>query len=339
NRNNGPGLVDSDEIAEKFREHAEQLSGSDFFKDAEKAVLAKAGDDAQWITGADFDDDDKFIDVVAKGTAVPLPHNQDEAQPMVALLPSRRLWLTLGDLKWIVRTRPTVTSCSLQRTSEPTKMWWTFEGIPQHNQDRKQPNGHDAARFLAVSQQMADVAMPLLNKAYWWAFKKAGHNAEGISEPEKTVRVCLCDVNTREMAALLDAFLHHRRPSQIRSSEGDARMAMDEFDNFVREVAQLRRGHRPAESSIEISDILPGARGILSRQVDRENRIFLAGFARRLGARVSASLLPDDLRASTRSESYLRAISAARPLSAAIAEEQARRLGGATPREKTVLPA
>src|SRR5258708_23465566 len=83
NRNNAPNLVDTDEIAELFREHAEKLSQSKFFKDAENAVLAKAGAGAEWVkSDGDFDDDDQFIDIVAKEAGVPLPHNQDEAPPI-----------------------------------------------------------------------------------------------------------------------------------------------------------------------------------------------------------------------------------------------------------------
>ena len=133
------------------------------------------------------------------------------------------------------------------------------------------------------------------------------------------------------MAALIDAFGTNASASTLRSSTSaataDARAGLRQLDSFIGEVVKKEAGWVPTDATFEVSDLLRGARGILSRQPGENKDPVLVGFARRLGARLSAARLPDDLRAPTRTEAYLRAVSAARPLSARIAEDEALKLG------------
>jgi hypothetical protein len=342
-KSNASGLSKSDDIADLFHRHAELLLQSDFFRKAEAELLelAHAKDQkAARVTDPGFDDDDNHIDILVDEEKPNLVPDDDSSKPLIALFPSRRLSCKIEGTRWIIRTRATVTSCAFQAAAGQTKLWWTFEGIPQDSDPKKRPTETDIFHLLDLTNDMEKKAMPLLHKAYKHAYKKATNvPLEDFEMDEKRIRINMVDSDDRAVAALLDALeLDRQKPSALRHSASKAlspaREGLKQFDRVVRKLSHSRSF--PQDDAISISNDVPGMKGILFSRRDGAFGTLIVGFARRLGPRTGFRMLSNDLQRDARSEPRLRAISAARPLSAKLADLEAESLNARPPVDSKV---
>lgn len=329
--------ISRDEIEITFRKQAEKLNESPHYRSAWKALFAIAREldpSSKEIHDESFLDEDGLIDVLTVAEDE-LGKNEAPA-PFVALFPSRRLSTEVGGIPWIVRARATVTACALQPSGGYTKLWWTFEGIPKDPDPDRRATDCQAAALIAMTKRMEAEAIPLLHKAYRDTLPARAARNGDFPLHEERIHVSMSDNDSREVGALIDALAVGKlQPTEIRSARtaslAPAKAAMIEFDHFVEQVTDLEAA--PPNDAVKVADDAPGIRGIVFRHEDARRGPVLAGIARRLGARTGYSLLSRDLKRNAKAEPYLRAISAARPLSARLANKEARaidRVGHAT---------
>ncbi len=320
--------ADYAEVERRFRQQADWLRDSGHFKDASQALLdiARSHDpNAHEFHDPSFDDEDGVIDVFSVQDK---PSVLDAQAPLLALMPSRRMRCSVKGINWIVRTRATVTACALQMNGGFTKLWWTFEGIPADPKPERRPTELQATAFLKMTNQMAEEARPLLHLAYRDALARVGHKQE-FPLLNKQIRVSMSDNDDRELGVLFDAMSFSKlQPSEIRANRSaeiaPARRAMLEFDDFVRKLTGIKVN--PPDKAVHLADDVPGMRGIVYSKDDARRGPCVAGVARRLGSRSGDWFLSPELQMETKKESYLRAVSAARPLSAKLAHDKAREL-------------
>jgi hypothetical protein len=243
--------------------------------------------------------------------------------PIVALFPSRRIACEVEGMPWVIRTRASITACALQQSEGLAKLWWTFEGVPRPSDPETRPSEKQAAAFLMVTQRMAEAAVPPLRTA----FRESLHQAAEVPIGEfdtrsEGIRISMADTTDQPVGALFDALYFADRPlSDIRAGRKelrDAHAGLRLFETFVFDVTRL-----PVDDSkISTTDRTPGANGILFTEHNRPV-LTVAGLARRAGPSIDPDFLTSGQRKRQKEETYVRATSAARPITARLASEQA----------------
>ncbi len=325
-------------IGSSFREVAESIVTSKHFRCANNAVLriVKALDPhAAYRSGGGIELPDRqsgAIEIFSMrdDPLYPTSMRDDDSDHLVGLLPSNRMECELDGMKWVLRTRASVTACALERNNGLTKLWWTFEGIPADPDPDRRPTEAEVARLLNLTQDMEREAMPRLRDAYRHALLEVLKLDRGsLRLGTERLRVAMTENEERPVAALLDAlYFEERTPSEIMKPSNPnlaiAREGMTEFARFVRDVSERRA--RITNETVSVESEIPGIKGVVCRLEEEDGDTLLAGFARRAGARAGYRLLPNEQKREEKKEENIRATSAARPLSAMLATREAHAL-------------
>jgi hypothetical protein len=250
-----------------------------------------------------------------------------DSQALVARMRSKIISVRIADMAWILRTRASVTSCALEGNVRPTKLWWTFEGIPADTNPDRRPTEHHVKAFLDVVAELERAGRDGLRIAYQEALPaavKAKGKAKLRSHAER-LNITLTECVNNEVDSLLDAmYLDEQGVSDIRSSEDEeleeARVGMSEFERFVHCVAGSNA--RIEDASVTLATEIPRVKAVLWHGQEATNKL-VVGFARRVGAKVGLGLLTPDERRAELTEERIRLRSAARPLSALLASKHA----------------
>jgi hypothetical protein len=301
-----------DELAAVFARHLDALVETDEYLEAGKEVLkAVHGELLPTEPNSQEDIKIRFPDV------------------SVGILPWQRVGCEIGGMRWVLRSRASVTGCALQDDERRTKLWWTFEGIPAIPDPDARPNEHHIACFVKAAAKIAEKTMPLLATAYKKAltdfsegeFRRTGEN----------IRISVTDSDTEAVAALFDALcLENRGVSDIDSTKAprlqEAKTGLEELKTFVKDVT----GNKEAvtDNTIEVIEAnpdFPKVSGILCHPQDEPpQQKTVVGFARRMGIRNGYRLLPSEQKKIYLSEENIRMTSAARRLSGMLAGREAR---------------
>lgn len=250
-----------------------------------------------------------------------------KSEALVALMPSEIMEMTLAGTHWILRTRASVTSCALEGNVRPTKLWWSFEGIPADTNLDRRPTEDDVKALLDFTAKLERAGRNGLRTAYQETLP-AAVNAKGkakLRPRAERLNITLTECTNDEVDSLLDAmYLDEQGVADIRGSEDEeleeARLGMSEFEKFVHCVAGSKV--RIADSSVTLATEIPRVKGLLWQGREARNTL-VVGFARRVGAKVGLGLLTPDERRAELTEERIRFRSAARPLSALLANKHA----------------
>jgi len=257
---------------------------------------------------------DEFTDMSA-----PFP----ESEALVARMPSERIEVTVGNARWILRTRAHVTSCALEGNRRPTKLWWTFEGIPYDTDPHSRPNADAVGALMKLAADMEDRVREPLKDAFENSLKELTNPRARVDSSDHRLHITLSETADDNVDALLDAlYFDDKTPSAIRSSKDfqAARKGMTLFEDFIHRIAG--QGAEIDDDSIRLAEGIPKVKGILWHHTYRDCHM-VAGFARRAGAKIGLQFMTEDERRDQLSEMELRMRSAARPLSAFLANSEA----------------
>jgi len=319
-----------EKIIRTFRAQAQDLFTRKPYEEAEQTLLniieeqTRPGHPVKFLEGGTARDGG--LEPIQVTT---MPIDPDDAprvaagiQPaIVALFPARRVRCIVDDMPWIVRTRASVTACALQQQDGLAKVWWTFEGVPDSGPTIR-PSEKQVTAFLQLTETMADGAIPKLREAFRLSLAAFGQVAE--FDPEKdAIRISMTDTDAQPVGALFDAlYFKNCHLSDIRKDESnpDALQGLHAFEDFVGTIASVERPID--EGKVTTNDSSPGARAILFTD-DTSPLVTVAGFARHAGPSIEFGFLSPKQQREEKAEAYLRATSAARPISARIAGEQA----------------
>lgn len=274
---------------------------------------------------------------------LPKPINRAPADHHVGLFESRMYKLTKDGLTWILRARPSVTGCALERPLGMAKLWWTFEGIPTDIIQRAVTHD-DAKSFVAVTNAIAQEVMPNLNRAYGLGLKGVdSDNDADFGMRDDRVSIRLADNDGRPFAALVDAMGLDRITFED-AAKGEvvgkpyvsvseyAQAGAREVEAFVKEIARAPEG---SIGSMALNKDIRGVQGVvcgLGDAVESNGKeALVAGVARASGMSGLRGVMARNEDTDERVD-YVRTISAARPLSAMLANKKAMELENAAAR-------
>jgi hypothetical protein len=324
----GPGKSCDKRIIAEFRKHAETLVSLDPYLSTQ-AVTERVLN-ARYLGGTGRNGSLEPIVVTT------MPDGQEwrkpapgQTPPVVALLPALRFEFKLSGMEWILRTRASVTACAVQQSHGVTKLWWTYEAIPKIPDPDIRPSQQQVATFFAEANRVEHESMPLLHKAYGGALVP---NPKGPFELRgDRIRISLADNDDSTIAAFADAlYFDLKSVDEIRylPSVHPARMGLVQFETFIAKVTGFS-GPLP-DGSVSVADDVEGTRGILFRH-ETAHQTVVAGLARPAGPSADLEFMSPSQRRKEKAEEYLRDISSARPISAWVAGEEARKVQGRTP--------
>jgi hypothetical protein len=320
--------LSEEEILPAFKRQAKILSRSALFEEANE-ILRIAGRGKYVCDKTAVDDEVEPYDLFRMTDTGGAPRRKSDPAPLVGLLPSKRMLCEFSGMKWIVRTRASMTACALQPGLGLAKLWWTIEGIPKDTDSKKRPKEKDATRFLAHTRTMAAKAMPALYRAYRDALSETlDRKLPDFELGEERIQISLSDNDEMPVAALLDAlYLDDILPSEIRAHDEpklkDARDGLHEFETFVQHVAHLKMSI--PDEAVSVEDQVPEMKGILFRHADTKQNL-VTGFTRRSSTGSGYGLLSPEHMRERRSEDYLRTTSAARRISALLTTQEAAKI-------------
>ena len=305
-------------LAPMYSELEKKLKAYDLKRQGENERVAELEVDI-FKEGADSDE---------YGSPVPAGSNSRPTERLVGRFQSRRFHFKTKSLKWDLRVRPSVTACAVERLDGIAKLWFAFEGVPADPASAQRPSGNEAVEFMNATNEMAAVALPLLRTAYAASLDAVTDRAASTIKPvDGHIQVSIADNNGLPFAKLVDAmFLKGASFADVRKGiygEETAKGA-NEFVTFIQKAS----GRTPDDSSVEINTDLPGKAAVFCRFQDVTSATgkdtFVAGLAN------SASMISAEInstkewrRAENKPE-LLRSVSAARPISAVIANERAK---------------
>jgi len=214
----------------------------------------------------------------------------------------------VGKIDWIVTACASIAVADIAKKDHTTSLWWTFEGVP--NPQSKKPEEADATSFFVATEEIKNRLLPLLRKI---VERDALHS--DASPGGDTVRICLADVDSRPFAELLDTLSLHPRPiSEI--AEADPVKGLNEFREYAYDVGKLK----VTDDTVSLDATIPGVKAVICRtdSINSESgkhAVSIAGFAHPQGLSMALSR-------PGKSERYIRTMSAARKLSASLAERE-----------------
>lgn len=278
---------------------------------------------------------DQVIDVFvmpADSENVPKNLSREAAEHIVGLFPTKVISVDIAGMEWLVRMRPSVTACVLQRPDGRSKLWWSFEGIPADPLRDHRPSETEAASFLGITNAMAQAGLDSLQQGYRDGFAAVtGVEDASLELLPQRIRINLSDNDGTPFAALVDAMnLDKTSFEQAKTSEDpEVNEGAGEVSRFVEDVT----GAPAPEGAVSLNSQLPQTKAVICEaQVTKAGvtETLLTGVARSGGMR--AGYVPSP---SYREIEYgarnLRSISAARPLSATLAMQRAITLDLETP--------
>ncbi len=251
--------------------------------------------------------------------------------PLVCAFPSLRVACNANGLRWILRARASVTACALQSMERHAKLWWTFEGVPEDTSPDNRPTEEHVAALISLTKVMEEAAMKSLHEAYRETFQAVtGANLPGFDRALDRIQIAMADTSEHEVAAFVDAlYFKGKTVSEIRANEmasfADSRAGLHEFEKFVEDV--IPGVSEIGDDCVEVTDGVPGSRGVFYRAYDVSMpRTEIAGIARKTGSAVGSEFLPIEQQRQEKAENVLRVLSAARPISAWLANEEAQKI-------------
>lgn len=242
----------------------------------------------------------------------------------VALFPSSRLRCVVEGIAWTVRVRASLTASLPSSEASRPGLWWNFEGVPEAGAKAAVTESH-ATAFEQMTRQMYEAANPLLRQLYLDARSEITLSRHSPFAKYDQVCISLADVDSKPFAELLDAlYRKHQKISDIQnlSTTAPAR-GLKELERFVHDIAHLKVSDR----TTTLSDGIPGVEGVVCRSgpSPSQKHTVVAGFAHPRGLGLA-------LGRPGKSEDYIRTMSGARKLSARLADLEAAKLHGQTPR-------
>jgi len=317
-------------LFKKFHEQAQHIAANNLFKNA---------NDAAWEIARGFDSKatrkkctkpdspDGIGELAILNLAEEFGGASTEVQgsdTLVARMPSERIQLAVGGVDWILRTRAHFTSCALEGNKRPTKLWWTYEGIPADNDPNARPHREAVSALLTVANKMEDAVRDGLTEAFEESFVTvtAGGTKGKVSPDKNRLNITITEGLDDGVDALLDAlYFDDKTPSKIVQSDLElARRGLDTFEWFVHRVAGTDA--KIDDASVSLAEGIPKVKGILWHRTDKSSHL-VAGFARKAGARIGLRFMSDEERREELVEQQVRMRSAARPWSALLANNEA----------------
>lgn len=322
-----PNPLKGDELYAAFRDVAERIAAHPQFlqaNDSIRAIAARADQRANLLPAGSPESEDGIAELAVLNPASEFGDARTElagTEPFIARMESERLKICLAGMTWILRTRASITSCALEGNVRPTKLWWTFEGIPQTDDPLQRPDSAQLAALLGVVRDMEAGARTGLLDAYKDVFRKSVSPRGSLESENKRLSITMAECVDREVDALFDAmYFDSRSFSELRHAESEElslpRQGAQGFESFIHEIAGY--DGKIDEGSIRLTHALPKVRGILWHHSD-SNQHVVAGFARRVGRRAGFGLLNREELKQEMAEDRVRRVSAARPLSALVA--------------------
>jgi hypothetical protein len=274
------------------------------------------------------------IPIRIRETVIPTSKANNLQWNLVGTLPTRRFACTATSKKsgrskdWIVHARSSITACALENRRRNTKLWWTFEGVPEDDDPTARPTADDVSAFVAMTDEMADAAIDPLYTAFGAALAKSTSiDLDDFFLRKNRIRVRMSDSNDYDIEALLDAYYYqHRDVSEIRDAPDltHARKGLLLFEQFVSDVA---RPDVHVDNSLKVEGQFDGFKGIYYRTIvdakDTKDTI-VVGIGHQSGSvsGLERAVAPEKRRLD-KQENNLRAMSASRPISAVIADREA----------------
>jgi hypothetical protein len=331
-------IADEAELVAKFRDQTERLSDLEEFKAANRAVFSvacDARDAGTKLVEMDLHPDDPIYPNRPDIYGIPLQKNGGEAEQgdqkklesLVAVLPYQKVKVTIDGVEWIIRTRASMTSCSLQAGPRQTKLWWNVEGIPLAE---KRLDETHAAAFALLAEGMAESGMGPLRDAYVASLKKTIGKPATYEPAKKGIQISLTDNDDPPVAELLDALYFQKAALEVIEDERrkefePAREGLSELRRFIDEATESEL--RVAMETLEVNDEVPNIKGIICRENDTpKHTTIIAGFARRAGGSGGYLTGAEPWDFGGRRERYVRSFSPARQLSGRLANQEARHI-------------
>ncbi len=326
------------ELIGRFRRQANLMHKRKFYSEAQDAILdvvtkeydsTVKGFSREGIAPGNEIEDIEIFRMPVDSVYVPPNLSRPVSEHVIGLFPSRKIECFIGDMKWILRVRASITACALKRPSGLPKLWWTFEGIPADPDPLNRPSEDQAADFISATNEMAERAIPKLCASYRDALF---NEKEGYGRAFDLLRHRICinmsDNNGELFAELLDAMnIRGASFSEVSHSESygaNARVAAEEFKAFVKDVTGA-----PApfdDTTVKIHAEIAGLKALIyqyEHEDPKRHEIILAGLSRSSGARGGYAAVSNEQKRVENGEGYVRSTSAARPISAMLASREA----------------
>jgi hypothetical protein len=250
--------------------------------------------------------------------------------PIIGLLASHRFMMSGCGASWDLRVRPSVTACVLEHHSRLSKLWWTFEGVTTDGPDNQTED--NAALFVKTTTALAEAALPRLREAYASTLAKVVEGKLGKEKlTDRQLRVSLADTTEMPFSRLIDAMIFQALPFEKaagKESETELRDGAVEVMNFVKNTSNKRVKH--TDFRIYIDDA--GTAAVYTRAVEEpkgseaQRKFVIAGLASSSSMIIRKRLRSFKPGNEDVSPDLIRANSAARRISARIADKGAREL-------------
>jgi len=184
-----------------------------------------------------------------------------------------------------------------------------------------------ASSFLDRINEWEGRELDTLKKAYRESLEVvSSQHAKGLEFEEAVLKISVSDDDTRAVASLVDAiYFEGVKPAQLGNvKDKEVREGLKRLDSFVSHAGADHS--RLDQSSLSIDSSVPGIKGIVCNGHSARYASLVAGFARRAGDGGGYQEVLDRLdEQSPLLFEQARARSAALPLSARLAETEARK--------------
>ncbi len=272
------------------------------------------------------------------------PVGQDSTEHFVGRFAPRTFSLKLDKRSWWIRTRASVSACTLQSKDGRPKLSLTFEGVPQDAQSTQRPNEGDSVSFLKTTSAMATAGIKPLRDAYAAALDRATNFRGGLSLRPGLVRINLADNDTPSFAALVDA-MSFDGVSYAAALAGKAGAPASEGASLVKSFVAKVEPNAADNTFMSVEWARARDVGVLARWEKRTTKahdVVMAGLTRSTKMMGGYDSQPGASWRMEHEPAYLRFVSGARHLSAKLAMQQAALFDEqltAAPQPELIVPA
>jgi hypothetical protein len=252
---------------------------------------------------------------------------QDSFETLIALLPRTEWKTSIDGVDWVISRKASITSCSLQSLPGRSKIWLSIEGIPLSGQHKGRDQANTFA-FLKLVNEHEEAQLNFLKSAYIHSLRAISIENSSTLQFDAPIKITLTDDETRPVASLVDAvYFDGLEPTRLRDiGNEDLRNGLDRLEQFITHAAwsDLKSDNR----NLTVESSAPDIKGIVCKCEDSlRYASFVAGFARRTGDGGGYREVLDELdKDIPLSLDHVRARSAARHLSARLADAEVRKL-------------
>lgn len=272
------------------------------------------------------------LDLVKKRPSKPAdilriaPTDTDSSEHFVGRFAPRIFSLKVDERKWWVRSRASVSACTLQRDDGMPKLSWSFEGVPQDAQSTQRPNEGDSVSFLKATNAMATAGIKPLRDAYAEALERVAEVRGGLDLRPGLLRINLADNDTQQFAALVDAMSFDGHSYNDVMAGGAGTSALDGA-GLVKSFVSKTAPAIPTGAPVSIEWTRRRDVGVFCRYQTRKRAkigdLVLAGLTRSTKMMRNYESQPEETWRAEHEPAYLRHVSGARYLSAKLAMDQA----------------